>query len=1580
MKFLPLVLLPIFLATAARAEIPIDATLLSSGYHQNFDSLPTADFTWIDGTTLSGWHAATSAGPANNAAKISDGTSNLNDLTIYSIGSGGGTERALTYHTRINTTTTYLGVGFVNQTGSDLTGFSLAYVAEQWRENTNGRTLTYEVSYHVGASPADLTAASGWTVIPSLSATTLDGAAGSRTSLDSGAVTAAVPAGSTVWFRWAMDNTATSGTSSHDILAIDDVDFLPAGVVDDAPPAITTQPLSQSLTEGETATFTAAASGHPAPTFQWFLGATPVGGATDATLVLTNVQLSQAGDYTVVATNPLGSDTSAAATLTVSPNTNPPVITDPPDSLTIAPGANASFSVTATGAGTLTYEWFHDGTIIPGADTSALGITGADETDAGNYTVTVTNAFGSATSPPALLTVAETPPEARFSLTGFGRNTTGGGEIPETDPGYVQVTTPYEFVTALDNDSGTIRVIEIMNDLDLGYLEVDQSVRDLGNFRQHAVAKLHPVLIASGVSRIDFQDQSDMTIFSANGATLRHATLNIKRCHNLIVRNLKFDEMWEWDEATKGDYDSNDWDFINLGNSGTVWDIWIDHCTFTKAYDGICDIKDGSHDITFSWCHYAGDDGATNPNSFVRQQIDALEASSASHEMYHFLRTRGFSVEDIVEIEQGHDKTHLIGANSLSAVNADHSVTFHHQWYQNPWDRLPRLRAGNVHNYNIYVDDEAGRQAKAMRDTRVAAMSPSDAAKLSSSGSYNFNVYLNGSISTEDGAILVEKSFYKDCLTPLRNNQTDPSNPVYTGKILGLDCITRMTDNAGVSTTVRGDSTDPGNPMGPFQAPVKPFSWNLPGGVLPYAATMDDPADLPGLLSAYAGAGKLTWDKSNWLKTSYAIEALAIVTQPSNQSAEPGDTVVFSVAAIGAAPLAYQWSKDGGVIPGATGQVLELTDVQVADSGNYTVTVTDTSGSVTSSPATLTVAVVTSTPAITTEPESATAAAGSSLTLSVAATGTAPLTYQWFKDGAALPGDTGPTLHLDVLSAASQGTYTVEVSNAHGSDTSAPAVITVVEVETGSIFVAPGGSPLGAGTVGDPTTLEQAIATVEPGSTILLRGGTYTFSSQITIARDNAGLGETLRKTIAAYTPPGGEPEVPVLDFSSQPYGSTSSVSNPRGIQISGHWWHLVGLEVVGSADNGIYVAGNHNVVERCITRGNRDTGLQIGRHSSSATDFSEWPADNLILNCESYDNYDAPPNSGENADGFACKLTTGNGNVFRGCIGHHNIDDGWDLFTKTDTGPIGPVVIDHCVAYANGSLTDGTTSSNGDRNGFKLGGSGIPVVHTVTRCAAFGNGKNGFTWNSNPAAIQLFNNLAFDNAQGNFKFDAAGPVFLNNISLYTAGSGQNDRYGGNSGAPTGDSNCFWYTGSSSRGPSINDQGIEVSAASFVTLALPPTGFAHHIDGSIDFAGFGRPLTDSPLIDAGTPPPPDVDLVYDPGIIHEGDPDIGLVETYLRAPVGDDIELLRYALGERDEAPGQIALPDLVMSPTSFGIRFKRLRPNVVYTIQTSDSMDAWEDTVTDPGQTGDLVTVCSPRNPASPGSFRRLVVTLRDP
>ncbi|MFJ6129413.1 right-handed parallel beta-helix repeat-containing protein [Streptomyces griseoviridis] len=323
------------------------------------------------------------------------------------------------------------------------------------------------------------------------------------------------------------------------------------------------------------------------------------------------------------------------------------------------------------------------------------------------------------------------------------------------------------------------------------------------------------------------------------------------------------------------------------------------------------------------------------------------------------------------------------------------------------------------------------------------------------------------------------------------------------------------------------------------------------------------------------------------------------------------------------------------------------------------------------------------------------------------------------------------------------------------------------------LYVAPGGTDAAAGTQSAPTTLASAISRVTSGGTIYLRGGTYAYGSTITVPAGTDGT-SAAPTTLSAY--PG---EKPVLDFGAQTESSTN-----RGIQLYASYWHLYGLTVQHAGDNGIYVGGSHNVIERTVTAYNHDTGLQLGRIAST-TPSSQWPSDNLVISSESHDNADS---DGEDADGFAAKLTTGTGNVFRYDVSHHNIDDGWDLYTKTATGAIGPVTIEYSLSYNNGTLSDGTVNDNGDRNGYKLGGDDIAVNHVVRHDLAYGNGHHGFTYNSNPGTLTVSDNVGIDNAERNFSFDRGTSVFRTDTSCRFAVDGSNDKTVGDADS----TNQFW--------------------------------------------------------------------------------------------------------------------------------------------------------------------------------------------
>jgi uncharacterized repeat protein (TIGR03803 family) len=181
---------------------------------------------------------------------------------------------------------------------------------------------------------------------------------------------------------------------------------------------------------------------------------------------------------------------------------------------------------------------------------------------------------------------------------------------------------------------------------------------------------------------------------------------------------------------------------------------------------------------------------------------------------------------------------------------------------------------------------------------------------------------------------------------------------------------------------------------------------------------------------------------------------LQITGEPTDQAAYTGGTAIFTVATSGSAPVHYQWQQDGinltdgGNISGSATATLSLTNVTVADAALYTVVVSNAFNSLTSDYAIL--EIVYSPPDITQQPASQTRVAGTTATFSVTAAGDQPLAYQWqdngtnLSDGGAISGSATSTLTLANVSTASQGHYSVIVSNALFSVPSAQAVLTVV--------------------------------------------------------------------------------------------------------------------------------------------------------------------------------------------------------------------------------------------------------------------------------------------------------------------------------------------------------------------------------------------------------------------------------------------------------------------------------------------------------------------------------------------------------
>ena len=221
------------------------------------------------------------------------------------------------------------------------------------------------------------------------------------------------------------------------------------------------------------------------------------------------------------------------------------------------------------------------------------------------------------------------------------------------------------------------------------------------------------------------------------------------------------------------------------------------------------------------------------------------------------------------------------------------------------------------------------------------------------------------------------------------------------------------------------------------------YQWRRNGEILPDAtnATLAFPAVQPhdyGLynVAVFNAAGSI-------LSTSALLNVLipaVIAQQPQSLSAGLGSNATLSVVATGTGQLRYLWRKDGVNLTGATNAVLALTNLQLADSGRYTVVVTDDLGSATSQPAIL---IVLGAPLITQQPTPAyqEALQGSVVTVTVAATGTAPLSYKWRRNNITVLNQTNALLRLTNLAIAHSGNYTVLITNVAGAVTSSVAVV-----------------------------------------------------------------------------------------------------------------------------------------------------------------------------------------------------------------------------------------------------------------------------------------------------------------------------------------------------------------------------------------------------------------------------------------------------------------------------------------------------------------------------------------------------------
>ncbi len=918
-----------------------------------------------------------------------------------------------------------------------------------------------------------------------------------------------------------LTNIQLSDAGTYTVIVTNAAGSVPASatLTVSAPPTITAQPISTTVNSGQNVSFTVAASGVPNTfTYQWQKGGSAIGGATSATLSLAGVTSASAGSYTVVVSNGVSpAATSNAAVLTV--NTAPTISVQPsPASQTVTAGASVTYSVTASGNPTPTYQWTKNGAAIAGATSSSLTVNPVALASAGNYAVVVSNSVGSVTSSVAALTV-NTPPaittQPLSQSVGTGTNVTftaaaTGNPVPS-----------FQWKKAGTDIPGATSASLVLSNValtDAGSYTVVAS-NGIGS----AVTSNAAVLTVSDGVTISTQPQSQ-TVTAGASVTFT------------VVAGGTAPLAYQWQ---KGGTDIS-------GATNSTYTISTTQTSDSGAYDVV--VSNAASSVTSSTATLT-----VNPAP-VRGLVEGSGRS--------FIATAGAVATGSFTVEGLASKQMLVRA--IGPALANYGLT---GVLTNPQLEIDNASTGAVVATNSGWSAAGNAAQIATVSTQVGAFAltsgSADAAVLANFAPGTYNVKVTGAGGTT-GAVLLE--VYDADTTP-RLVYLSTEAQVGQGNRILIEGFIVNALSSGRSYLIRALGPALGTP-GALATPqltiynsggsavASNAGWNNSAALAAMAASVGAQPLAAGSLDAAisftpASAGAYTVQVSGvGASTGLALLEIievdsqraaaitpAIVAHPVSLSIPASQPASFGVVAVANPAPTYQWMKGGVAITGATSAQLSLASIQSSDAGSYTVTVTNSGGSATSTAATLNVLPALAAPTITTQPASATVVQGQTATFTVAAAGNPTPTYQWYYSGAAIPGATGTTLTLGNAQFAIAGNYTVIVTNSLNSVTSAPAVLTVNPTAPAIT------SPLAASAVMG-TTFSYLIA-ANPAATSfsatgLPTGLTVSAGGNITGSPSQMGI---FNVTITAANVTGADSRTLVLTVQSPPPVITSAAA-----------------------------------------------------------------------------------------------------------------------------------------------------------------------------------------------------------------------------------------------------------------------------------------------------------------------------------------------------------------------------------------------------------------------------------------------------
>lgn len=809
-------------------------------------------------------------------------------------------------------------------------------------------------------------------------------------------------------------------------------------------PYLTSQPQDQSVAVGATATFTVGAGGTQPLSYRWkkqgadLADGGRLSGAQTAGLTISNAQASDMGAYSVLVSNVNGSVLSASATL-LEPVA--PVILTPPSAQTVVAGSTPSMTVLAAGPAPFTYQWRKAGVNLveagkfTGTTNAALSIANVQSGEMANYSVVISNSYGAVTSADGFLSL--------FPLAAWGLNSSGQADIAPGLSNVLAIGCGGAHQLAVRTD-GTVTAWGAGTNNTGFNSQFGQAIPPAG---------LSNVVAVTGGGFHSLALKSDGTV-AAWGAGVINSGISPNFGQSIVPAGLT-----NVVAITAGSSHS-----LALKSDGTVIVWGLNTSGQTNVPAGLTNAVAVVGGSSFSMALRAdgtvtawGSNAAGQTN--VPPNLTNAVAIGCGNTFGAALRADGTLVAWGAS-GVGQTNTPVGLSNAVALVcGSSHGLALRNDGTLASWGSNSQGQT-NIPNglTNVFALAAGGSSGLVLEGDgrphltiqpftlQVSAGLPARLTALAVGlsplsyqwqkngvnvpGATNPSLVLASAQYLDSGSYALIVSNLFGSVTSATAVLTVPSAPVFGAQPMSQTVL------QGASATFTASATG--------TTPLS-YQWRFNGG--PLTAATGTSFTVPSAQSADAGDYSVTVTNALGSVTSSnatltVLVGPGIVAQPTNQTSVAGANVSFSVTTSGSMPLSYQWYlNQTNPLSGGGNQTLNLTNVQPADAGSYSVVVTNLAGSVASSNATLTVNVP---PSISAQPQNVTTNLGTNVSFSVTATGTVPLSYQWRFNGADITAATIASYTRNHVQSADAGSYSVLVSNVAGTLLSADAVLTVL--------------------------------------------------------------------------------------------------------------------------------------------------------------------------------------------------------------------------------------------------------------------------------------------------------------------------------------------------------------------------------------------------------------------------------------------------------------------------------------------------------------------------------------------------------